>query len=63
MCLLHISDYCDYDSSTSSSDDLPDVQIQIGLGAERSLLHNKGHKIPPHLVVMMEIMFQFMMLL
>ena len=40
MCLLAISDYCDYDSSTSSSDDLPDVQIQIGLGAERSLLHN-----------------------
>ena len=40
MCLLPISDYCDYDSSTSSSDDLPDVQIQIGLGAERSLLHN-----------------------
>ena len=34
MCLPVISDYCDYDSSTSSSDVLPEVQIQIGLGLE-----------------------------
>ena len=46
MCLPAIFDYCDYDSSTSSSDDLPEVQIQIGLGTEQSLLHNTEHRSP-----------------
>ena len=39
MHLPVISDW-DYGSSTSNIDDLPEVQIQIGLGAEQSLLHN-----------------------
>ena len=46
MCLRAISDYCDYDRSTSSSDDLPEVQIQIGLGKEQSILQNAQKRSP-----------------
>ena len=45
MHLPVISDW-DYGSSTSSIDDLPEVQIQIGLGAEQSLLHNTPQMLP-----------------
>ena len=44
MCLPVIFDYCDYDSSTSSTDDLPEVQIGVGTG--QTLLHNTPQRSP-----------------
>ena len=44
MCLPAIFDYCDYDSSTSSTDDLPEVQIGVGTG--QTLLHNTPQRSP-----------------
>ena len=62
MCLPAIFDYCDNDSSTSSTDDLPEIQLEWEQDKLYCIIHHKGHQIPPH-QVMMEIMIQKMFLL